>query len=110
MYIIGPVVDLSAVLLGMDAIRVTWEAPSDDDGLVTQYQLQWPAVITLGPDVRSYVINSTFSNGTEYTIRVRAINVKGVGQASSFTLSTPRCKHFIHNINGHKIIVSFNQS
>ena len=79
---------------------ITWQAPDSDGGsAITGYKVQWKSGTqsfggdpsrehTTGDSIPNYLITG-LSNGTEYTVRVIAVNAVGDGPPSDTTTGTP---------------------
>ncbi len=72
------------IVEGDTEIEITWEEPDNDGSAITGYRLQWKLSTTadwasplgsqlLADDELTYTIGS-LENGTEYSVRVRAVN------------------------------------
>ena len=84
---------------GDGELTVEWGAPTDDGGTaITGYKVQWKSGsesfgssrqhITADGSARSYKI-TMLTNGTEYTVRVLAVNAKDDSDASNTATGTP---------------------
>ena len=79
---------------------ITWQAPDSDGGsAITGYKVQWKSGTqsfggdpsrehTTGDSIPNYLITG-LTNGTEYTVRVIAVNAVGDGPPSDTTTGTP---------------------
>ena len=83
---------------GNAELTVTWDAPNDGGSAITEYTLQWKSggqgfnstrQRTIAAPSRTDTIPS-LTNGTEYTVRVRATNASGNGLWSAEAKGTPR--------------------
>ena len=87
---LGPVQNLSAVFVNSTSIRVMWDPPFDDDGLVSMYQLLFPgSIINIDPELRLYNVIVTLAGNTAYSITMMARNSMGLGEAANTSLTTP---------------------
>ena len=84
---------------GDGSLLISWSAPSNDGGsAITGYKVQWKSGSqsfgdpsrehTTGASSTSYLITG-LTNGTEYTVRVIAVNAVGDGPPSDTTTGTP---------------------
>ena len=85
---------------GNGTLFITWQAPDSDGGsAITGYKVQWKSGTqsfggdpsrehTTGDSIPNYLITG-LSNGTEYTVRVIAVNAVGDGPPSDTTTGTP---------------------
>jgi len=113
-------VDVSAVP-GWGAATVRWSAPADGGSPITGYEVSVlsggtvVASASVGPDVRSHTFGG-LTNGTTYTLSVRAVNARGTSPAAAATAVpfTPRrftrldagvtCPHFtVTNANAFPV-------
>ncbi|MGI9256995.1 MAG: BspA family leucine-rich repeat surface protein, partial [Salinispira sp.] len=84
--------------VSLQTITATWTAPGDTgDSDITHYELQhhevgaaeWePAVATADADTLTLIITG-LTNGTEYEVRVYAVNAIGTGNPATDTATTP---------------------
>ena len=75
---------------GDGSLAVAWTAPVDDGGMtITGWQLSTDAGATWSACGTSPVTVSSLSNGTAYSVKVRAVNGVGVGAASAGVSGTP---------------------
>ena len=83
---------------GHQQLTVSWGAPNDGGSAITEYTLQWKSggqgfnstrQRTIAGTSRTDTIPS-LSNGTEYTVRVRATNALGDSDWSAEAKGTPR--------------------
>ena len=83
---------------GHQQLTVSWGAPNDGGSAITEYSLQWKSggqnftssrQRTIAAPSRTDTIPS-LSNGTEYTVRVRATNALGDSGWSAEAKGTPR--------------------
>ena len=83
---------------GHQQLTVSWGAPNDRGSAITEYRLQWKSggqgfsssrQRTIAAPSRTDTIPS-LTNGTEYTVRVRATNASGNGPWSAEAKGTPR--------------------
>ena len=83
---------------GHQQLTVSWGAPNDGGSAITEYTLQWKSggqgfnstrQRTIAGTSRTDTIPS-LSNGTEYTVRVRATNALGDSGWSAEAKGTPR--------------------
>ena len=71
-------------LAGWGAATVSWTAPGDGGSPITGYQVEVRSGATVvqsalvGPEVRSHTFGG-LTNGTNYTLAVRAVNARGTG-------------------------------
>ena len=80
-------------------LAVSWDAPSSDGGAeITGYRVQWKESSgswDTPADVSETTVTGTahtitgLTDGTEYSVRVRAVNSEGTGEASSEAAATP---------------------
>ena len=80
-------------------LAVSWDAPSSDGGSeITGYRVQWKESSgswDTPADVSETTVTGTahtitgLTDGTEYSVRVRAVNSEGTGEASSKAAATP---------------------
>ena len=84
---------------GNGVLAIGWQAPQNDGGsAITGYTVQWKSGSqsfgdpsrehTTGASAATYVITG-LTNGTEYTVRVIAVNAVGDGPPSSEKTATP---------------------
>ena len=85
---------------GNGVLAMGWQAPQNDGGsAITGYKVQWKSGsqsfgdpsrehTTTGASVTAYIITG-LTNGTEYTVRVIAVNAFGDGPPSSEKTATP---------------------
>ena len=82
---------------GDKSVTVTWQAPFDDGGSdVTGYVVEWSDDLfdqslhsqPLGANVFEYLVEGLV-NGTEYSVRVLAVNDVGQGEAATAVPATP---------------------
>ena len=84
---------------GNGTLFITWQAPDSDGGsAITGYKVQWKSGSqSFGDPSREHTTEDTFpdylitglTNGTEYTVRVIAVNAVGDGPPSNTDSSTP---------------------
>ena len=84
---------------GNGTLFITWQAPDSDGGsAITGYKVQWKSGSqSFGDPSREHTTEDTFpdylitglTNGTEYTVRVIAVNAVGDGPPSDTTTGTP---------------------
>ncbi len=84
--------------VSLQTITATWEAPTNTgDSAITRYELQhrvagasaWePAIATADADTLTLIITG-LTNGTEYEVRVYAVNGQGNGNPATDTATTP---------------------
>ena len=94
----GPPTSVGTTGPGNGELTVEWTAPTDDGGSsVTGYKVQWKSgtqsfgssrQATAGATATSHKITG-LTNGTEYTVRVKAVNAVGDSAASSTATGTP---------------------
>ena len=79
-----------AVIPGNQSIRVDWREPADSGSEITEYLVEWRADGEEFSDTeRRYTTVKVsqpiggLTNGTEYWVRVRAVNVTGTGPAAT---------------------------
>ena len=94
----GPPTSVGTTGPGNGELTVEWTAPTDDGGsAVTGYKVQWKSgnqsfgssrQATAGATATSHKITG-LTNGTEYTVRVKAVNAVGDSAASSTATGTP---------------------
>ena len=80
-------------------LAVSWDAPSSDGGSeINGYRVQWkesPGSWDTPADVSETTVTGTahtiigLTDGTEYSVRVRAVNSEGAGEASPEAAATP---------------------
>ena len=81
------------------SLLIAWDPPQNDGGsAITGYKVQWKSGSqsfgdpsrehTTGASARTYAITG-LTNGTEYTVRVIAVNAVGDGPPSDTTTGTP---------------------
>ena len=80
-------------------LAVSWDAPSSDGGSeITGYRVQWKESSgswDTPSDVSETTVTGTahtitgLTDGTEYSVQVRAVNSKGAGEASPEAAATP---------------------
>ncbi|ADB29868.1 Fibronectin type III domain protein [Kribbella flavida DSM 17836] len=74
---------------GESSVRVNWEAAAANGAAVTQYVVSWAGGSrTLSASARSFTVTG-LTNGTGYTVTVRAVNRVGTGPASSTSRLVP---------------------
>ena len=82
---------------GDGQLGITWAPPSNDGGsAITGYKVQWKSGSqSFGDSSREHITSSTsyfitgLTNGTEYTVRVIAVNAVGDGPPSDEKTATP---------------------
>jgi len=76
---------------GDGQVTLTWGDPYDDGGSdITGYEVtmdNWTTIVTKLPTEFSHTFTG-LTNGTQYTFRVRAVNIKGAGSSSTLN-ATP---------------------
>ena len=80
-------------------LAVSWDAPSNDGGAeITGYRVQWkessgswdtPANVSETTVTGTAHTITGLTDGTEYSVRVRAVNSEGAGEASPEAAATP---------------------
>ena len=83
---------------GHQQLTVSWGAPNDRGSAITEYRLQWKSPGQSFNSSRQRIIAApsrtdtipSLTNGTEYTVRVRATNASGNGPWSAEAKGTPR--------------------
>ena len=83
----------------MGRLDLSWDAPDSNGGsAVTGYKVQWkesPGSWDTPADVSETTVTGTahtitgLTDGTEYSVRVRAVNSEGAGEASPEATATP---------------------
>ena len=91
--------NLRAATGNSGALAVSWDAPSNDGGSeITGYRVQWKESSgswDTPADVSETTVTGTthtitgLTDGTEYSVRVRAVNSEGAGEASPEAAATP---------------------
>ena len=91
--------NLGAATGNSGELAVSWDAPSNDGGSgITGYRVQWkesPGSWDTPADVSETTVTGTahtitgLTDGTEYSVRVRAVNSEGAGEASPEATATP---------------------
>ena len=91
---------MNITAIGDGTLFIVWQAPNSDGGsAITGYTVQWKSGSqsfgdpsrqhTTGASAGSYIITG-LTNGTEYTVRVIAVNAVGDGPPSDTTTGTPK--------------------
>jgi hypothetical protein len=90
----GPIAPTNLAGTGTDGqVALTWTAPATTHGTITDYIVEYtpnagsPTVVATGSTAASYTLTG-LTNGTEYTIRVAAVNHTR-GDFSSSVTATP---------------------
>ena len=91
--------NLGAATGNSGELAVSWDAPGNDGGSeITGYRVQWKESSgswDTPADVSETAVTGTahtitgLTDGTEYSVRVRAVNSEGTGEASSEAAATP---------------------
>ena len=95
----GAAQNLEAATGNSGELAVSWDAPGSDGGSeITGYRVQWkessgswdtPADVSETTVTGTAHTISGLTDGTEYSVRVRAVNSEGTGEASSEAAATP---------------------
>ena len=95
----GAVVNLTATA-GDKEVSVTWNAPADDGGAaITGYEVtsdNWANKVTKTASELTHTYTG-LTNGTEYTVKVRAVNAKGAGAESTATAKPANAPGAVEN-------------
>ncbi|MCL2093585.1 MAG: fibronectin type III domain-containing protein [Treponema sp.] len=75
-----------SAIAGDEAITLSWSAPADDGGsAVTKYEVQLNSGSWIDKSFGTSHIFTDLTNGTSYTVSVRAVNAAGNGAEASAT-------------------------
>lgn len=79
---------------GDGQVALTWTAPATTHGTITDYIVEYtpaagsPTLVATGSTAASYTLTG-LTNGTEYSVRVRAVSAAGNGAYSVAITATP---------------------